>query len=110
MLKNSLDIHIKLYADDIKIYAYFDSENRCEIQNKIQVSLTKISQWLASFDLEVNTDKCSVLHFGSVSQGDYSINGKMLKTDHLAKDLGVLIDSGFKFTDHVDKTSAPTGR
>ncbi|EYB97204.1 hypothetical protein Y032_0142g2297 [Ancylostoma ceylanicum] len=103
MLKNSLDIHIKLYADDIKIYASFDSENRCEIQNKIQVSLTKISQWLASFDLEVNSDKCSVLHFGNVPQGDYSINGKMLKTDRLAKDLVVLIDSGFKFTDHVDK-------
>ncbi|KAK6057105.1 hypothetical protein COOONC_05381 [Cooperia oncophora] len=53
-----------MYADDIKIYAAYDTTNKSEVQAAFRLSLAKMSEWAASWGLTINLNKCSLLHLG----------------------------------------------
>ena len=61
-----------------------------------------------SWGLEMNMDKCSVIHFGRDLQlgafakcARFSIGGRLIRSDVSSVDLGVTIDSTLRFHDHI---------
>ena len=54
--------------------------------------------------LYFNVEKCKVMHFGVGNQHmQYTMNGDILTTTEVEKDLGVNIKSNLKVEDHVNE-------
>ena len=54
-------VKIKMYADDVTIYAIADNPNDHKL---IQNDLNNLIHWAYSWQLKINFDKCHVIHFG----------------------------------------------
>ena len=91
-----------MYADDIKLYAAYDHANPLDIQLELSEALLKTTNWASTWDLKLNLSKCTVLHLGRGEPLNFEVNGSRLKQCNLIKDLGVLIDTNLKFTDHIE--------
>ncbi|KAK6048923.1 reverse transcriptase [Cooperia oncophora] len=63
-ITTSPEVKVQMYADDIKIYAAYDTTNKSEVQAAFRLSLAKMSEWAASWGLTINLNKCSLLHLG----------------------------------------------
>lgn len=90
----------KLFADDAKVLSA--SSKNVSLQDDIN----NITDWCNKWQLYLNTEKCSVLHIGKTSySNNYTITcqnvSTILKTSHLEKDLGILIDNKLKFDQHI---------
>ena len=55
-------IKIKMYADDVILYAIADNPNDHKL---IQNDLNNLIHWADSWQLKINFDKCHVIHFGN---------------------------------------------
>ena len=52
--------------------------------------------------MEFNLDKCVCMHVGTNNKNfNYTIGGIKIKAVEKEKDLGVIIDKGFTFTEHI---------
>jgi hypothetical protein len=103
-LINSIDIPIKIYADDTKlIIVYKDSEECVNGQNALYI----ISEWTKVWLLYLNIDKCKVLHLGGTkfqnNKSTYYLNGIPLQTTEFEKDLGIIINHKLSWTQHITK-------
>ena len=52
---------VKMYADDLTIYAIVNNESE---KHKLQSELNELCKWTDKWQLSINFNKCSVLHFG----------------------------------------------
>ena len=50
-----------MYADDLTIYAIVNNESE---KHKLQSELNELCEWADKWQLSINFNKCSVLHFG----------------------------------------------
>lgn len=92
-------LSVKLFADDVKIYAELNSSDSSE---KLQDGLNKLYNWSQEWQLNVSLNKCFVLHVGNVNpEHCYHIGGVPLKHLSQAVDLGVIVDSKLRFDKHV---------
>jgi hypothetical protein len=102
-LISSIDIPIKVYADDTKlIIAYKDSEECVHGQNALYI----ISEWTKLWLLYLNIDKCKVLHLGELKTNNktmYYLNGIPLQTTEFEKDLGIIVNHKLNWTQHITK-------
>ncbi len=89
-----------LFADDAKCYkSISNNADRLCLQN----ALDNLYLWCVEWRMLLNYDKCVVLHLGHSNSGyDYSINGHMLISSFVIKDLGVIMSSNLRFTDHIN--------
>ena len=56
--------------------------------------------------MQFNIDKCSVIHLGKGNQQtNYKLGGKQLRSSECEKDLGVLVDSSMKFSEHCNEVA-----
>ena len=104
-----------LFADDLKIYMKIPkhSEKRLMTQISIQEDVTSLYITAKSWGLYLNTDKCCVLHFQrqcrSTDYFQYHINGTPIKAETSAKDLGISVDTSFKFHRHIQEIANKAG-
>ena len=92
------DLVIKLYADDVKIYVAIDNISSSD---NLQVGLNALIKWCEDWQLNVSINKCNVLHIGAKNScHTYTMNAFCLPSVRLSTDLGVLVDSKLRFTDH----------
>jgi Reverse transcriptase (RNA-dependent DNA polymerase) len=103
-LISSIDIPIKVYADDTKlIIAYKDSDECVHGQNVLYI----ISEWTKLWLLYLNIDKCKVLHLGGTkfqnNKTTYYLNGIPLQTTEFEKDLGIIVNQKLNWTQHITK-------
>jgi hypothetical protein len=99
---NDIDYKLKSklckFADDSKL------GNKCKTKNEVdelQNDLNEIFNWCNKWDMELNFDKCAVLHVGRTNaNNDYMLNNSKIKTVVSEKDLGVLVDDNLKFSEH----------
>jgi hypothetical protein len=97
----ALDSHVKIFADDTKIY------NTVDKATMIQEDLDKLMQWSTKWLLPFNVDKCSVVHYGSNNTRNvYTMNNRDLAADTLIRDLGILFQDDLKFGSHINKIVA----
>ena len=85
------------YADDLKLYS-----PAC-LSTTLQNDLQHIEAWSTENGLDLNPDKCSVIHFGYNNPShQYYIHNKIIPKCTSHPDLGILVDNSLKFHQHVD--------
>ena len=95
MLHLPLESHIKLFADNSKLFNLF--ENYKNIQNDLDL----IADWCKTNKMPINTDKTVFIRFGnSRCPSSYSIDSTFIKQVDVTKDLGVLFDKKLSFNEH----------
>ena len=88
-----------LFADDLKIWrATRTDEDSTTLQNDVDVLVRSAAQ----LQLPINVDKCQHLHIGAASATTYTLNGSVIRSDNVVRDLGVLVRSDFKTCSHTD--------
>nr|CDJ87410.1 RNA-directed DNA polymerase (reverse transcriptase) domain containing protein [Haemonchus contortus] len=114
ILKTCSDVHVQVYADDIKLYASYECSNREAIQKALELSDEKMIVWASDWDIPLNLSKCLVMHFGNSAGTDYIVNGIRLPTCDSTVDLGIIFGTTLKFSDQIDeavkKHSPPCSR
>ena len=90
----NLNGQLSAYADDLKLIG--------SPQLNLQSDLDQLMIWSHNYGLDINVDKCAVLHFGKKNPNcAYSINGVCIKAVKVFRDLGVLIDVNLNFRGHL---------
>ena len=106
-LPDLVDSFIHLFADDTKMFNSILNDN--DVAN-FQDDIFNLCSWSKKWQLQFNTSKCKVMHLGSNNnKNNYQMfdkedNTYTLSNTTLEKDLGVNIDEGLKFHDHVNIT------
>jgi len=97
----SLTSHIKIFADDTKIY------NTTTNTQHIQDDLNLLLQWSQMWLLPFNVDKCGIIHYGKHNTHiSYKLGDKDISSNNLIKDLGVIFQDDLSFKEHINKIVA----
>ena len=93
--------NILLYADDLKLYRIIKDFEDC---HKLQNDIDNLFSWALFNKLSYNVQKCTLMRFGNVRvQNNYNLNGILLNSCHVVRDLGVYFDSRLNFQEHISK-------
>ncbi len=98
-----------LYADDCQLHLAYEPEGIETAIQMINADLQSVSIWSANNGLKLNVGKCTVLHTTSqntvqtLSDSGVAIrlDGEVLAIQDKVKTLGVWLDRGLTFSDHV---------
>ena len=101
-----IDVLIKLFADDAKIYNRVKQNEQAD-NNRIQSSLNKGVDWAKIWLMKFNFTKCHHMHIGkhdigtkyTMQDGNEIFELENVKNE---KDLGIVIDSNLSFRDHIN--------
>ena len=95
-LPNSIYSLCKLFADDLKLIV-------CPSNYSVSsFDVSNLAYWQNIWCMHFNIDKCKVLHIGKQNPMlEYSLNDEVIDSVETQKDLGVLFNSKFNFTDHI---------
>ena len=103
-----------LFADDTAIWIEA-SKDRNNSVKRMQENINGIAKWADDWKMELNSDKTQVMIM-STNRNDTSwkprlyLNSRALEVVNEYKFLGVIIDSGLRFTAHVNKIVAKCRR
>lgn len=90
-----------LFADDAKIYFSVRPGPAFE---QFHSDIVRIFEWTNCMQLSVALHKCSVLHVGVTnSRMQYSVDNIVIPSAAVARDLGVLMSSNLRFSEHCAK-------
>ena len=92
---------VKLFADDVKLYSKVHADPLV-----LQDCLNRIVEWSRVWQLPISNSKCCVLELQRPSDVVYSLESCALPTVQLTVDLGVSVENGLKFSQHVSKLAA----
>jgi ribonucleases P/MRP protein subunit RPP40 len=102
-LEEGLEGFLTKFADDSKLGHVADSEVDCK---GMQRDLDKVYQWGVKWQMELNLDKCVVMHLGHKNKKHvYTVNGTVLKSVEEERDLGVIIDNNLRFKKQCAKSA-----
>ena len=116
-LPSCVENHIRLFADDTKIFTRSDTS---EATDSLQADLNQLQSWSQKWLLRFHPEKCHVLKLGrNKSDAVYKMNRTdlegntstiILSESSFEKDLGVYVDSNLNFKEHVERTTAKANR
>ena len=87
-----------LYADDLKLYA------PSSLSHDLQIALDRLSEWSSQWNLTISECKCLVQHFGKNNpKNNYILNGNIISTATVVRDLGVFFSSNLSFSHHISE-------
>lgn len=99
-----------MYADDTQLYLSFKPDNIDDANMKITRDLALLLKNSESHCLEINPTKSQILLFGPMYTVkkyqhliDVKINNQNLCVSHSAKNLGLILDTSLRFSEHVNK-------
>ena len=99
--------NIESYVDDTKIYLSCASKDIHSCLQRVAEDLESIAGWCCANHLLINPDKTKLLLFGTrqlvskLTDVTVPFLGQQLRPVSSAKDLGVILDSGLTFNDHI---------
>ena len=84
-----------MYADDNTIYAIIKNDvDRIKLQNE----LNNLVSWAAKWQLNINYQKCHIIHFVYKNLNfNYYFENNIITTSHCEKILGVVIENKLSF-------------
>jgi hypothetical protein len=92
-------IKVKLFADDVKLYARIIN---CIDNVTLQSALDALVKWANSWQLTVSIDKCCVLNIGKIKCAhNFNIDGNVLPVVSSSRDLGVIIAQNLNPSSHI---------
>ena len=99
---DDIDINIKSkllkFANDTKLGKIVNNQIEAD---EFQADLNILNDWSKTWLMGFNLDKCVCMHVGTNNENfNYNIGGVKIKAVEKEKDLGVVIDKGFTFTEH----------
>ena len=103
--------HIKhqLYADDTQVYVQLSPQNASTVIPELKSCLYAIQTWMSNNKLKLNPDKTEFIILGSKTSRErlahlFPINilGSDLNPTSKVRNLGVIFDADFSFTDQVN--------
>ena len=102
-LADDVDGHVKIYADDTKIYRHV---NTSDDHHTMQADREKLVAWSEKWQLCFNEQKCKVMHLGKQLEesATYCLGQSVMAVTEGEKYLGVLVDRELKFHQHTTKT------
>ncbi|CAI5442352.1 unnamed protein product [Caenorhabditis angaria] len=84
-------------SDDVKVYG--------SDPNALQKALDLIQDWSVKWDLPLAPNKTTVLHLGNKNpRVNYYMNGSMIESSKVVRDLGVWVDEKLNFDHHINIT------
>ena len=92
-----------LYADDTAIF--FENENAETLQHDINLDLPRVSEWLKSNKLSLNTDKTFYQIYNMSREEvniDILLSGKYITLTDKIKYLGMFIDNKLSWNEHIN--------
>ena len=97
-LPDIVEVLMKLFADDSKLYHIVTNSR----ENELQPNLDRAVKWVKDWEMFYNTDKCHQLHTGKQDTDlRYIIQTRNQRTQlervDKEKDLGVIVDSKLNF-------------
>jgi len=82
------------FADDTKLYGKVNNE---ENRKQLQKDLDHLVEWTRQWQMEFNINKCKVMHIGKRNSNyTYEMEGKMLQTTKIERDLGIQVSADLK--------------
>ena len=106
-LPNATNLYIKLFADDTFLCA--QNTNFADLENEVNTELEKVSIWLASNKLTLNTDKSKYMLVSnkrdSITNMHVTVNDAVLKSCDSYKYLGVYFDKNLDWSPHIQYIS-----
>ena len=113
MVRASEELELVLFADDTNIF--IAGKNHLELFLKANRGLEKLSNWFKCNKLTLNLKKTEYVYFGGpggriVPPGGLRIGGEEIRRVEGARFLGVWVDEGLKWTEHIERVRAKVGR
>jgi len=103
ILSADADIYVSKFADDTKIGRIVNDANDSV---KLQMGLDNLVKWCHDWGMSLHPDKCVVMHFGPKNPSyEYFIEGKKIRSEEVARDLGVYVSINGESTAHVEKVA-----
>ena len=103
-LVGDLESRASLFADDAKIYRAVRTQEDLEAMKR---DMRRIEEWSEKWLLTFNANKCKTMHIGyGNNQCNYELNNRILDKTEAEKDLGILISSSLKPSNHVAAVAA----
>ena len=105
-IDTDVDSFISSFADDTKLQRSVKSYDDVHL---LQRDLDRVYEWASTFNMEFNSDKFQLLRYGAneklKSETSYKDpSGGVIAETSCAKDLGVIMSSDGRFTDHINLT------
>ena len=97
---------VLLFADDTKCIMPICSLQDCL---NLQTDLSRLSDWCSTWNLPLNEEKCSSIHFkprSSPSSFTYHLNGKQISSIAAHKDLGLFVSADITWRSHYKLISS----
>ncbi len=98
-------VMLKIFADDVKLSCVVPREK--DIRSALCSALESINDWADKWQLVLANKKCAVLPLGYANPGrTYGLNAVDFENVTSFRDLGVIVDSDLKMTEHCNIISA----
>ena len=99
MTDNFTNATAKLFADDIKLYSTLsDIQTSTDFQNHLDI----VTSWSSLWQIGISYAKCAILDLGPPApKPTFHLSSIKLAKTICIKDLGILIDTTLKFTNHI---------
>ena len=97
---------VMLLADDTKSYQEIQKDASLHMDNQtaLQNRINRIAQWAEDWKMEINPKKSKVMHVGKDNPClTYTMNGSMIETVSVEKDIGFWISDDLCTSTHVSK-------
>lgn len=100
---SDLNITVKLFADDAKIYSVLDAG----LSDDLCTACSRITQWAENWQMRLALNKCNVLRITNKTRHEtttaerYMLGGEYLSWCTEARDLGILVDNKLLFNQHI---------
>jgi len=100
----SYGVHVKLFADDVKLYLQITNEADVV---QLQCAIDALTCWADEWQLSVSVNKCCTLNIGrAICDTHLTINGSVLPTVESVRDLGVSVTQSLSPSLHVSNIVA----
>lgn len=105
--------NVHSYADDCQLHFSYAIESADRAFAGVNSDLVRVGEWSRKHGLKLNAEKCMVLHIASPAalqtmatrDMHVKLEGNHLRVSDSAKTLGVVLDSGLTFSDHITHVS-----
>ena len=103
-LPERLTTTLSLFADDLKMLKKVSTSKDAE---ELQQNIETIESWAEEWQMQLNADKCSVMHLGRNNQEyKYKLKDQVLKVTECERDLGVMVQNNLKNHEQCKKVAA----